>query len=616
MRAVVAAQLTAARKQEQYETGGSPTSSSTLPTRHQRPRTAAGKDPLRPSSRGPRRTYSPSAAAYRNPRDAAALSEIASWGVQVEARLRALEYEIIEQRSPTAPSPFGLGPSRSPPHCSSPFSEPLCMGGVFQNPDRGSPQQQQQQQSEHEEAWGEQQQQQQQQQQQEQEATAALSRLTELLERAETTQARAEALRQEEETAVSNRFQRLEASISASHAALGDRLNLMEDIREQLFRQADDLLRLDEKVAQHETSSPSVDVADLATRLQKCEGQLQALPPRKDPDMVATSSTLPGASIAPSEPCIQALEEKVNTLAAAVKKHSKGLLGLASDLSMEESMRNDRLHKLEEITQLLLRSFDGRQVMMGSNPSGGIADGQEPISLEDLRSTSAETSKKIAEVMPVIEDLRENIKELTYATSRHAARTAERLDDLERQLTQAHPSVASGSPQSRGSSTLAAPVPAQRFARNRLRSNTEELAKVVAAAAKEQGKAINVPKAVPEGDPMPKQAQRSGHRKGGHATKPILPTAPAGSGETSGCSNDVSLRSNNSSPGHNRDLNLGDESPYSPTSPLSPSSMAAAAARMAVVAASMTTTVTPPPQDFASPLPPPADATTPELAAT
>lgn len=85
---------------------------------------------------------------------------------------------------------------------------------------------------------------------------------------------------------------------------------------------------------------------------------------------------------------------------------------------------------------------------------------------QELRTRLSEEAAELRRCLGLAEGsseelkkLKDNVQELTYATSRHAARTAERLDDLER-------AASAGAGRSEG----------PRVPRHRLRSNTEDVA--------------------------------------------------------------------------------------------------------------------------------------------
>mmetsp|Transcript_150507 Transcript_150507/g.481772 ORF Transcript_150507/g.481772 Transcript_150507/m.481772 type:complete len:673 (+) Transcript_150507:121-2139(+) len=178
-------------------------------------------------------------------------------------------------------------------------------------------------------------------------------------------------------------------------------------------------------------SGPMPTQADAAPgRVSLVEGRLQEI----------TSEVKQMVGTLPADPQdrLVKLEAQIAALSSELRRNGQSTLSYVSDQAVVEAQTAERLRVLEETCQRLSRALHGKEVMLGSAAGTSAADastGKEGLA-DDLRAKlgedAAETGRRLNSLEDGLEELRDNVKEVTYATSRHAARTAERLDDLER----------------------------------------------------------------------------------------------------------------------------------------------------------------------------------------
>jgi len=167
-------------------------------------------------------------------------------------------------------------------------------------------------------------------------------------------------------------------------------------------------------------------------RVSLVEGRLQEI----------TSEVKQMVCTPPSDPQdrLVKLEAQIAALSSELRRNGQSTLSYVSDQAVVEAQTAERLRVLEETCQRLSRALHGKEVMLGSAAGTSAADASTGVGKEgladDLRAKlgedAAETGRRLNSLEDGLEELRDNVKEVTYATSRHAARTAERLDDLER----------------------------------------------------------------------------------------------------------------------------------------------------------------------------------------
>lgn len=176
---------------------------------------------------------------------------------------------------------------------------------------------------------------------------------------------------------------------------------------------------------------PVATQADAAPgRVSLVEGHLQ--------EITSEVKQMVGTLPADLEDRLVKLDAQIAALSSELRRTGQSTLSYVSDQAVVEAQTAERLRVLEETCQRLSRAVHGKEVMLGSAAGTSAADastGKEGLA-DDLRAKlgedAAETGRRLNSLEDGLEELRDNVKGVTYATSRHAARTAERLDDLER----------------------------------------------------------------------------------------------------------------------------------------------------------------------------------------
>lgn len=137
---------------------------------------------------------------------------------------------------------------------------------------------------------------------------------------------------------------------------------------------------------------------------------------------------------------LDALEVRLVALAGELQSTSRATMGFVSDHSIAEAKAEAKLAALSETCEWLARAVHGYEVMCGG-AAAKVCEGKEvrPQDAAEALENVPRLKEQVEGMDISLNELSDHVKELMYATRRHAARTAERLDDLER-ITAASPS--------------------------------------------------------------------------------------------------------------------------------------------------------------------------------